>query len=99
MHYAKNNTEKSQNIADQNKSFYNPEAFINFPKINYVDLMTKTAYSKSNKDGTLMMKDGTHKLDRRVETQVPTSLWVDTNGILNYFCNEKMGFEDVDCCV
>lgn len=70
-----------------------------FPKINYVDLMTKTVYSKSNKTGELLLGDGTHKLMRRISTNVPTSLWADTNGILNYFCNSKMGFEGVDCCV
>ena len=92
--YAENN-----NFKNQRSITGVPDDFMNFPKINYVDLMTRTAYTKSDKGGELMMSDGTHKLDRRVETQVPTSLWVDTNGILNYFCNEKMMFEDVDCCV
>ena len=70
-----------------------------FPRINYLDMTTQTIYSGSNKTGDLLVTDGTHKLRRRVSTNVPTSLWADVNGILNYFCNDRMRHPTVDCCV
>ena len=66
--------------------------------LSYVGLGTKTVFAQNSGTGEYLLGDGTHKLDRRVETTVPTSLWADTNAIFNFYCNYRMSFEEDDLC-
>lgn len=64
--------------------------------MSFLGVNRKTVYTPN---GNLLLGDGTHKLQRRVTTQVPASLWSDINVILNYFCNDFMLWDDATCCV
>ena len=64
--------------------------------MSFVGVNRKTVYTPG---GNLLLGDGTHKLQRRVITQIPASLWSDINVILNYYCNDFMQWDDATCCV
>ena len=48
----------------------------------------------------VMLYDGTHLMERRVETTVPTALWADANVILNFACNRgnRGIIGEANCC-
>lgn len=50
-------------------------------------------------NGRNTFTDGTHKMERRIKTQIPTSLYTDADTVFNYLCN-KILFNQVDnkCC-
>lgn len=64
--------------------------------MSFLGVNRKTVYGS---EGNLLLGDGTHKLQRRVMTQVPASLWSDINVILNFYCNDIMQWDDATCCV
>ena len=67
-----------------------------------IPVTQKTLYTEDDKKGDLMIPgfDKTHVMWRRYNTTVPTVLWVHVNLMLNFVCNDFMGFDrdEVDCC-
>ena len=95
-------------LRDQNKWIYklfeNKFTLKERRLINFISATSRTVYTDIDKTtnlpmGDILLADGTHKLDRHVNTTIPTSLWADTNLILNFACNDRMRFEGVTCCV
>ena len=71
-------------------------------RINFIGASDKIAYAGEKKfpdDRPLMSSDGTHLMERRVNTTIPDTLWAEANLLFNFVCNDEfVGEEENLCC-